>query len=93
MIRLGRGLNTILQTSNNSYQNSRFPPLHCRHYKLPPPFQFSGGGVEHPLQITVHPQDVALGEEHVHSGDAQDLAHEEASIRPKVSVSTHSLRL
>ena len=59
-------------------------------------FQLSGGGVEHPLQIAVHPQDVAVGEEHVHRGDAQDLAHEEAPLRPKVSVCTcnaPSLRL
>ena len=53
---------------------------------------FSGGGVEHPLQIAVDAQDVAVGEEHVHGGHAQDLAHEETSLRPKVSINTrHTL--
>ena len=47
---------------------------------------FSGGGVEHPLQIAIDAQDVAVGEEHVHGGHAQDLAHEETSLRPKVRI-------
>ena len=65
-------------TSPKLYQIVTFPPSFQS--------QSSGRGVEHPLQIAVHPQDVAVGEEHVHRRDAQDLAHEEASLRPKVSV-------